>query len=245
MTICLHPPAWRCRLLMAVLLLACLGQVVRGQDVRMRSQPHLAIKVQAYQPLAWLAAKVHPDLKPPFMPGFWTGALEWSYSERHAVQLEVGIRRNLYYMEGCWNFPISGFRAGQRISLAWRDYFLARHFRPLSGPYYTPFVRYTRAVHAWRYLFTKELVNTTEVRAWTAGAGVGWQQAIGRHLRLDLGFGGELGYQWYPLYDDGRLEQVTSMDHARITLWEAEGAELPRRVGFGWTATLGVGWVIF
>jgi hypothetical protein len=84
-----------------------------------------------------------------------------------------------------------------------------------------------------------------EVRALTAGASVGWQQDIGRHLRFDLGLGGELGYQWYPHYTEWTQEQVTSLDHAEATLWETEGAELPRRIGFGWTATLGVGWMIF
>lgn len=249
MNACLHPRVWRRCFVWAVVLVACLVQVVQGQEVRPSARPHLAIKVQAYQPLAWLAAKFHPDLNAPFMPGFWTGELEWCYSNRHAVQLGLGLRRELYYMEGCWEVPMSGFKAGQRISLAWRDYFLAGHFRPLSGPYYAPFLRYTRAVHAWRNLFTKELVHATEVRALTGGMGVGWQQDIGRHLRLDLGFGGELGYQWYPRFEDGMVEQVTSMDLSRVKVWEAAGEaadeEPAGRIGFGWTATLGVGWVIF
>ncbi len=64
-----------------------------GQEAKTPSPYHLAIKVQAYSPLSWLAEQVIPDLYPPYTPRFWTGELELGVLERHSIFGSLGIRR--------------------------------------------------------------------------------------------------------------------------------------------------------
>jgi hypothetical protein len=245
MNACLHPRVWRHCFVWAVALVTCLVQVVHGQEVRPSARPHLAIKVQAYSPLSWLAEQAHRDFSFPFTPRFWTGELELGLSDRHAIQASIGImqlRRDEVTFSGS---RIVDYRDGLRWTLAYRKYYQSARKGHLAGAYYSPFLRWVSANRVYEGMIGEFGDGEVQTNAISAGMFWGWQPRIGKHWVLDFGIGVEVGYQWYNKGEYSRPADVTSFDHLKLQLWSGPGWYYPNFVGVSLTASMGVGWMIF
>lgn len=215
-----------------------------GQEAPSASPYHLAIKVQAYSPLTWLAEQTHRDFSFPFTPRFWTGEVEFGLSLRRSIQASVGIMQ-LRLNEPWYGIRIIDNRDGLRLTLAYRDYYRSGRRGTLSGPYYSPFVRWVNATRTYDNMLGEIRSGEIEANSVSAGAFWGWQPHIGKHLYLDFGIGVELGYQWYKMTYGAQRVEVSTFDHSGTKLWRGEGDRNRSFIGFGLTSSIGAGWLLF
>ena len=131
-----------------------------------------ALKVQAYQPLSWLAEPLNGDRDFRFTPRFWTGEVELGFSERSSVQVSVGVRR--YHLDGLNGIgnPISDHRDGIKLTLAYRNYLMTKRWGRDEGLYISPFTRWCKGFRKYDFgAVWKGEITTPTI---SAGVNVGW-----------------------------------------------------------------------
>ncbi len=236
---------WNFRWTSACLLCWLLTSKVWGQETSAASPLHLVIKAQAYSPLTWLAEQAHQDLRFPFTPRFWTGEAEFGLSDRRSVQASLGILR--WRLDEVWPsgaHPIDT-RDGLRLTLAYRDYYQSSRRGPLSGPYYSPFLRWVNQARSFENLIGEHPSGVITTNAVSGGIFGGWQTHVGKHLYLDFGIGLEIGYQWYHMTEGADRVEVSTFDYAGAKLWRGEGDRNRSFAGIGLTTSIGIGWLLF
>lgn len=232
---------WTCRWTMAGLFCLLLTARVWGQETPSASPYHLAIKVQAYSPLTWLAEPLNGDRNFPFTPRFWTGEVELGFSERHAVFGSMGIRRRHYKFA---SEAVYDRTDSYRVTLGYADYFGHARHGALDGPFYAPFLRWMKSTRDYNVPgMGKEGKVTTY--AGSIGTFAGWKQFLGKHLELSAALGFELGYQWREETYEASGERVSTFDFVSIPLWKERPGYYPNRVAVGLTTSFSVGWKIF
>jgi hypothetical protein len=225
------------RLCLAAVVL-CLAQLLPGQQAPSTSR--LAAKLQMYSPLSLLAQPLF-DRKTdiPYTPRFYTGEIEYGWSDRRAMLLSVGIRRLRSEGE---IFPSAyDTRTAFKFTLAYRSYPLAQRHGTMGGLVLSPFVRY---VYGKRdYYAGIELPSNTVTQSVSAGLQVGWQFKLTDHLLLNLGLGPELAYQHRvvsELYGDA----LTGLDYAGLIFWK-RGQEYytTKKIGLSPDVSIALGWL--
>ena len=203
-----------------------------------------ALKVQAYQPLSWLAEPLNGDRDFRFTPRFWTGEVELGFSGRSAVQVSVGVRR----YERTWTtlgitYPQYYDRERAfKITIAYRNYPKSASLGRATGPYWSPFLTYLQAKSGYQSR-SIEFNGEIEITYLSTGATLGWQFCIQRHLLFDIGAGPEIAYQhtqlmhgWTPF-----SRPITPLEYLGAPLWRSEKYDWAG-IGVTGKVMLGVGW---
>jgi hypothetical protein len=218
---------------------------VNAQAPSSKLPSHLAVKVQAYSMLSWLAEPLNGSRDFPFTPRFWTGELELGVGARRSVQASVGLQRWRY--DEIWKngaHPIDA-RDGLRMTLAYRDYYQHARRGPLSGPYYSPFVRWVSQERTYENLIGEYPDGKITTNAVSAGVFWGWQPHIGKHFYMDFGIGVETGYQWYDMTEGAVRVDVSTFDYVGAKLWKGKGDRNRSFIGLGVTSSIGLGWLLY
>jgi hypothetical protein len=201
-----------------------------------------ALKVQAYQPLSWLAEPLNGKRDYPFTPRFWTGEVELGFSERSSVQASFGIRRyRLDELNGEGN-PFSDHRDGIKLTLAYRNYLSTPRWGRMEGLFVAPFARWAQGYRV--YDFGAEWSGEISSYSISGGLNIGWQYCAGKHLLLDLQFGPEIGYQFHrsPFLEYVLGDDLTSLDHGGYVTIRQKGTYNPEIAGLGMNVAFGIGW---
>lgn len=235
---------WTCRWTMAGLFCLLLTARVWGQETASASPYHLAIKVQAYSPLTWLAEPLNGDRNFPFTPRFWTGEVEVGLPSSGSLQLSFGVRH--YEFE---RLSVSGTElvfdreSAWKASLAYRSYFRQSKYGTISGPYWSIVGSLMSAKGAYNFDAT-EYHDVFTMRYASIGSLLGWQFCFKKHLLLDLGLGIDIGIQDYTFqYELSRPRRpISPLEYLGLRFWKAEGAH-PTTMGMGPRVSFGLGWL--
>lgn len=204
-----------------------------------------ALKVQAYQPLSWLAEPLNGKRDYPFTPRFWTGEVELGFSQRSSLQVSVGVR---YRKETWLNLAVNtseDFAKGIKVAIAYRNYLLNRDRGQKAGLYLAPTFRFFSATRTYSSnLQGFHFDNFTQTLS--AAFNLGWQFKIKKRLLLDLRLGPELGYMnRIESYAEPRLgDPSSSFDYAGVRLRKI-GTNDTKSIWLGLDAAIGVGFIIF
>jgi hypothetical protein len=216
---------------------------LRAQDAPTRKLSWAA-KVQAYQPLSWLAEPLNGEKDFPLTPRFWTGEVELGFSERSSVQVSVGVR----YSKRPWLNPETStsedFAKGIKLSLAFRNYLLHLDQGQKTGLYIAPTVRFLTASRAY-VSDLPELNFNSRTQTLSTAVNLGWQLKISHRLLLDFRAGPEWGYMTrIESYGEPSLgDPASSFDHAGIRLRKI-GTSDTKSIWLGLDAAIGVGFVV-
>ncbi len=228
-------------LFVLVFLLGTRTTPLHAQDAPARKLSWAA-KVQAYQPLSWLAEPLNGEKDFPLTPRFWTGEVELGFSERSSVQVSVGVRRYRYIGHNEMPELLTDFRDGTKVTVAYRNYLLNKRLGTMKGLYIAPFFRWAKGHRV--YDLGGQTFGEITTHSISCGANVGWQLQAGKHLVLDLQVGPEIGYQrpQSPFLEFVYGDKVTTLDYSGyINIWQ-KGTYNPQFVGIGLNCAFGIGW---
>jgi hypothetical protein len=232
------PLTFKLRRLCLSLLLAGFMQQVLGQESE--HAPKVAVKLQMYSPLSLLAQPLFDDKDDiPYTPRFYTGEVEYGWSDRRAMLLSLGIRR--LRSEGELLPSAYDSRTAFKLTLAYRSYPLAERQGAMSGLVLSPIVRY---VYGKRDAYDGfEFGSITTTNAISAGFQAGWQFKWKDHLLLNFGLGPELTYQ-HRVIDNLYGDALTGLDYAGLVFWQ-QGNEYAttKKLGLAPDFSIALGWL--
>lgn len=219
-------------------MLLLLSTGLKSQDDSPR--PRLGVKMQMYSPLSLLVQPLYKSKSQiPFTPRFYTGEIEYSWSDRAGMLLGVGVRRLRSERE----LPIGAHdhRTAIKLTLAYRNYPLAGRYGPSGGLVVSPFARYA---HGKADIDDgQEYSGTTTTDAISTGVQVGWQFRVKEHLLVNIGLGPELTYQVREV-GDHFSDALTGLDYAGLEIWKrTEDFYFTKRIGLSPDVSIALGWL--